>query len=942
MRWLILASCVGGAWIGPTAGALADGRVDLTLTERSGADRSGEAVTSGVPLPKGAVRDVAQVRLVRDGRPAPAQFRAAGLWQPDASVRWLLVDVEADLRANQQARYTLEYGAGVSAGPAPAAALRIDEDETAYTVYTGAATFVVSKRRFSLFEEVRLADGTAAVSRPAAGEARFGAAVTGLKGLVTRALPAAANRGRSHLIYVRRSPDAPQEDYVLRFTSARDFEVSGAKSGPQGAGAYQKDFTSTDGRLSIPRDAWLAYAYPQQGDVYTFRTVPDGAAAQSEGVFSTDVVERGPLRSVIRVTGSFGPTNAPVLEYTAWYHFYAGSGRARLSFTLENNAHGGRTPDGNARNADIGGVNCVFFDAMTLRLPVAWGANGRFTLGGAADRDPLVGPLTARTELYQDSAGGERWDRYKDAKYQPRPNSYVTFRGYRFLRDGAAAGEGDRALGWLTVSAGGAEVGRGPEKGVSTGSAPIFRPWGVTVAVRDFWQNFPKSLSAAPDGTLEVGLFPGRYAGDFPLRTGEHKTHDVLFDFANAIPADGGKALALAFSDPLRLEPSPQWFAATRALGDLHPLDRQRYADYEVRNASTVGAFPPGVRPGASLLSRIEENTFFGWMDFGDVPIDFEAPSGQWGMKYDFDYGMLTQYARTLDAAWWRLFVAADRHTRDIDIHHQPHYPGLHYVRGGVWAHSLHDEPGNKNPHRNYNHFTKDLCFGARGTAALYYLTGDWKARAAALEIAENAFAQYMSPQEKPDPKQNNRMGWRGDACTLERLVEGYLLTGEDRFLERARWQIAACAFDGKPAKHAEISLWSSLFYMAALARYLEIRPDDQDAANSFLAHCETLRKGTDPKNGIYYAITPQPDGSVVGKGQSSHYNILAADVLAIAYEKTGDRRYLDAARLCFDYGVKNACWVGGPPTYFHVHSANGATHGNVFMAVNEKAGARP
>jgi hypothetical protein len=61
--------------------------------------------------------------------------------------------------------------------------------------------------------------------------------------------------------------------------------------------------------------------------------------------------------------------------------------------------------------------------------------------------------------------------------------------------------------------------------------------------------------------------------------------------------------------------------------------------------------------------------------------------------------------------------VAADRHTRDIDIHHQPHYPGLHFVRGGVWAHSTHAEPGHKNPHRNRNHFTKDLCFGACGTA---------------------------------------------------------------------------------------------------------------------------------------------------------------------------------------------------------------------------------
>ncbi len=38
------------------------------------------------------------------------------------------------------------------------------------------------------------------------------------------------------------------------------------------------------------------------------------------------------------------------------------------------------------------------------------------------------------------------------------------------------------------------------------------------------------------------------------------------------------------------------------------------------------------------------------------------------------------------------------------------------------------------------------------------------------------------------------------------------------------------------------------------------------------------------------------------------------------------------AARRCFAYGVKNANGEGGSPTYFQVHSANGAMHENVFM----------
>ncbi len=900
------------------ASALAADMVELSVVERQGAARRGEPVTFGVPFPKGELQSAEQVRLVFHGKEVPAQFRATGLWRPDKSIRWLLVDFQADIEANARQTYTLEYGDGISARAKPAAAVRIEKSDDAYTVHTGAALFCISKRVFDLFQEVRLADGTVVVPRPNADRPRYGAVLRGLKPMVTRPIPGAANKGRSYLIYVACSPQAGMEDYTLRFTSPREYEVTDGKGGRVGRGAYLKDFAGTDGLVSIPADAWLQYAWPAKGDVYTFRTIPDGYSATSESVREAIVLERGPLRSVIRLKGSLGPAAAPVLEYTAWYHFYAGSGRVKLAFTLENNNHGGRTSTGNARNADIGGINCVFFDEMALRLPLVLGRPSRVCLGGDSQSRPLMAPLTAKAEIYQDSSGGEHWDRYRAPKFHPRPNSYVTFPGYRTFLGGVEAAGGGRALGWLDLS----DAGKG-----------------LTVGIEDFWQNYPKALSADKEGTVEIGLFPGRYAADYPLRSGEHKTHEVLLFFhAGAASDDGNQAVAVGFSDPLRLEPSPRWLAKTRALGHLHPPDMENYRAYEVRNLSAIGVFPKGVPQGPSLPSRREENQFYGWMDYGDVPIDFEAPSGQWGMKYDLDYRMAQQYARTLNPTWWDLFVAGDKHTRDIDVHHQPHYPGLHFVKGGVWAHSLHAEPGHKNPHRNYNHFTKDLSFGARGTAALYYLTGDWKSHDACLEIAENALAEYMSPQKDPGPpERNNRMGWRGDGCTLNRLLEGYLLSGDRKYLQRARWQIRSCAFDGRPRKHRAISLWSSLFYMEALARYVEMFPDDAPAKAYLLAHAETLRKSAHPQRGIFYTVTPQPDGSVVGNGRCSHYNVLAADVLALAFRLTGRGDYLDAARRCFAYGVKNANGEGGSPTYFQVHSANGAMHGNVFMTTERK-----
>ncbi len=306
------------------------------------------------------------------------------------------------------------------------------------------------------------------------------------------------------------------------------------------------------------------------------------------------IVERGPLRSVIQLKGSFGPAAVPVLEYTAWYHFYAASGRVKLAFTLENNNHGGRTPDGNARNADIGGINCVFFDEMTLRLPLSLSRPYRAWVGGAAESRPVTTPLEAKAEIYQDSSGGEFWNRYQDPQFHPRPNSYVSLQGYRTFLGGVEAAAGQRALGWIDVS----DAGKG-----------------LTVGVDGFWQNYPKSLAADQDGVVEIGLFPGRYAADFPLRSGEHKTHEVLLLFhAGAAGEDGNRAIAAGFSDPLRLEPSPQWLAKTRALGDLHPFDMQHYRAYEVRNLSTIGVFSKGCNarsqpiepPGGKRVLRLD------------------------------------------------------------------------------------------------------------------------------------------------------------------------------------------------------------------------------------------------------------------------------------------------------------------------------------------------
>ncbi len=86
----ILAVALGAPAVVPVrtcVSVLAAAVVELSVVERQGQARRGEPVTFAVPFPKGQLRSAEQVRLLRDGKEVPAQFRATGLWRPDVSIR---------------------------------------------------------------------------------------------------------------------------------------------------------------------------------------------------------------------------------------------------------------------------------------------------------------------------------------------------------------------------------------------------------------------------------------------------------------------------------------------------------------------------------------------------------------------------------------------------------------------------------------------------------------------------------------------------------------------------------------------------------------------------------------------------------------------------------------------------------------------------------------
>ncbi|MCY4543638.1 MAG: hypothetical protein OXD39_00255, partial [Gemmatimonadetes bacterium] len=87
------------------------------------------------------------------------QFRVLGRW-PDGSVKWVLVDFQADADPSGRAVYTLTDeaagGTGDLPAPPPASSVRITETDRDLHVHTGALRFRISRHQYGLFHSVSL------------------------------------------------------------------------------------------------------------------------------------------------------------------------------------------------------------------------------------------------------------------------------------------------------------------------------------------------------------------------------------------------------------------------------------------------------------------------------------------------------------------------------------------------------------------------------------------------------------------------------------------------------------------------------------------------------------------------------------------------------------------------------------------------------------------
>jgi hypothetical protein len=149
MRTKVLPSCLAGLVVAAT-GIARGVEVKLTVAETAQAARSPGVITMGVPFARGAVKDMAALAVSLGGEPVPAQFTRLAPWD-DGSVRWALMDVQADVPAGGTVELTVSDKGG---HVPPVAPVKVDQAGDEVKVSTGPLQFVLSKKKPGLFQSL--------------------------------------------------------------------------------------------------------------------------------------------------------------------------------------------------------------------------------------------------------------------------------------------------------------------------------------------------------------------------------------------------------------------------------------------------------------------------------------------------------------------------------------------------------------------------------------------------------------------------------------------------------------------------------------------------------------------------------------------------------------------------------------------------------------------
>ena len=479
----------------------------------------------------------------------------------------------------------------------------------------------------------------------------------------------------------------------------------------------------------------------------------------SAGTRSVELLEAGPVRVQVRARGRHLAAagkgySRGMYGYDHILNFYAGSTDVFADVIVTNNP-----PKS---------IGTPTFEDASLRLRLAGGITG-FQVFGVA---PLVGGLGTgeSVRIYQDSNGAETWAKcqgYTGHQSGPGGRGFrekiSQFRGYRITK---RTGDTDRILSSGDHARGLTHVWNGR--------------CGMIVHTRNFWQQFPKAVEAAADGTIRVGLFPREYSRVHFLEDASAKGHEIVFRFYSA-KASGPRrhwwpnVFADQYDHTVHIRPAMKQLAATGALTDLCPF-----------TPPTRGFGGPGPQTDRNRMFRDEQyyGNGYGWQVFGSrwrVHGGHSHRGARQPMNFD---NFLYRWMMTGRRDWLVLGLDRSRHFRDVRQYRIEEQDPFAFTDWKTFSRANVSEDWTKRPQPSDDQYGK-------------YSQGLWRRGAWSL----------------PDPAH----------MTLDLLYDRYLLTGDVRALENMRTVAGHGALSAyrKPHVH-RMTGWS----WRAPERYWELTGD--------------------------------------------------------------------------------------------------------------------
>ena len=423
--------------------------------------------------------------------------------------------------------------------------------------------------------------------------------------------------------------------------------------------------------------------------------------------------------------------------------------------------------------------------------------------------------------------------------------------------------------------------------GRAPGWAAVASPrGGLAAGVREFWQNWPKSLEVKP-GELRIGLCPdfpkGQYDGRplleevkhhyylrdgvYSLKTGTARTHEVWATFFSGEPQAGKLAeFFRAAEKPLLAQCSPEHVCSTGILGDAPPADPKKYKGYD---ALLDAMFQKHLDDQESIRE-------YGMLNFGDWYHVDKFGGGWANQEYDTSHIFFVQYLRSGDRRYFDRARQGAEHLMDVDV--------LHAVNRHMYGEDGHGQPQVGQIWTHSVGHTGGYYEGAALRAPVWYQRG---------LLADDGHV------------------WIGGMC------DNYLLTGNRRALDVARTvadNIASGQIDAW-SDHVRGLGWPLNLLMTAW----ETTGDDKylDAAGR---QWHTLREHLDPEKGFVVMLAfghcTKESTSERCRGQVTYFLALTLSALARYHRATGDPEVLRGLSIGLDQMIRES-WDAEAKTFW-------------------------